>query len=164
MRKEVLNLLLSDKIRFSKYGDKLKGFIYPPVLGDFFGEDKVDIANQIIKKMNSNKAKVRKYFKLPTLDEIINHFRYSQSSLKSKSYTIRTQNDENDWQFSMDTVEYSKKDILWKIYCEDYIEKIALENEPFTFICKRNSKEVDMLFWNKYKKYIKEFEEKTKTW
>lgn len=82
--------------------------------------------------------------------------------LLNKNYTIRTQNDENYWQFNMDTVEYSKKDILWKIYCEDYIKKLYLKMTFLLLSIKEMLKKWICFFGINIKSILKNLKKKQK--
>lgn len=166
MKKEVEVLLLSGEIDFETREDKkIRVWLYPPVLGEFIGNSKIEVLEQIIKRKKENKRKANAYFKLPNQEGFIDSIRRGKKINVTKAYKIRTQDDLEYWQFNFHTESMLGEDWLHKIYYSDYFEMDSeigwtynKETETSSYVLKRNKKEIDWNFWKPYKKLVDKWE------
>ena len=162
---DIVELLLSGNITFSdtKNGD-LRGHIYPPSLGDFFGETKLEIAKKIIKKKVQNEKKMERYLQLPFINNFIKQIEDGCIIIiQNKNYITRTFEDDKYWQFNFNTDTRKGKDWLHSIYCKNYIDYNFEEldrNGSMVYSMVRNNKSIDWNFWKTYEKLVLEFEKK----
>jgi hypothetical protein len=156
---EALKLLERDDISFERLKDgSIRGWMYPPCIGEIFGNSKLEIAEKIVEKQVLNKKKEKSYFKLPTEEDIKNNIRKG-SKIKT-SYKVRTESDPSYWQFNFNEEILTKEFLLRSIFYEDYyeidIERTNNEEPFFGYYIKRNNIEINWIFWNKYKSYIQD--------
>lgn len=165
--KEIIELLLSEEVSFDKRLDgSFRGHIYPPILGDFYGKSKEDILIQIVKKKKSNLIKIENYFKLPNINQVLQQIVSGDLKVtSSKRYKVRVHDDPNYWQFDLTVNNFTGKELLWKLYCKDYVDyKYSSHDDNLNIVydMTRNDKVVDSYFWDMYPKQLKEFEKTLK--
>lgn len=166
MKNKLLKLLLEEDVTFTKVDPEFcntKGYTiqgFSCMSQHVLGNSKEEILQKMYDIKQEQKKEFKKYNLLPYLSDFLEDIRNGKLIYLNRHYTVRKTEETNSYPTLTKTGLGREwlKELFYEMYFEIDYTKDVLETETgFSFSLKRNSTEIDNLFWDKHKKLIEEW-------